>query len=176
MGLTWFTPSIRSGGFTFNGVSASINLGGFPYLANRSAFTLSVWVRPAFDATSSTSRYVFSDGNVVQVFYLSQINDWRASLRTANGTYRVETQGLTWSANTWHLLTVTYSGAEVKLYWDGVLADSAPASGAVASDSGATVLGMASVGGSNFNGGVDELRVFASALTAAQVYTLYVNP
>ena len=139
-------------------------------------FTLSVWVRPAFDATSSASRYVFSDGNIVQVFYLNQINDWRATVRTANSTYRVETQGLTWSANTWHLLTITYSGAEVKLYWDGALADSVPASGAVASDSGATVLGMASVGGSNFNGGIDELRVFASALTAAQVYNLFVNP
>ena len=133
-------------------------------------------MRPTFDASSSASRYVFSDGNVIQVFYLNQINNWRASVRTANGTYRVDTQGLTWSANTWHLLTVTYSGAEVKLYWDGALADSVPASGAVVSDSGASVLGVASVGGNNYIGGIDELRVFASALTAAQVYNLYVNP
>ena len=114
-GATWFTPSIISGGYSFNSTNASLNLGGFPYLNNKPAFTVSVWVRPNFDQNSGTTRYVFSDGNNIQLFYLNQIKDWRVSVRTVSGTFRVDTQGLTWSPNTWHLLTVTYNGAEVRL-------------------------------------------------------------
>ena len=175
-GATWFTPSIISGGYSFNSTNASLNLGGFPYLNSKPAFTVSVWVRPNFDQNSGTTRYVFSDGNNIQLFYLNQIKDWRVSVRTVSGTFRVDTQGLTWSPNTWHLLTVTYNGAEVRLYWDGLLANSMATSGAVYGDSGATIVGNASTGGSYFSGAIDELRVFASALSPSEVYNMFASP
>jgi hypothetical protein len=174
-GATWFTPSIISGGYSFNGTSGALDLGGFPYLDNKPAFTLSAWVRPSFDQNHASLRYVFSDGNNVRLFYLNSINDWRVAIRTVNGTYQVDTQGLTWNSNTWHLLTVTYSGAELRIYWDGLLANNSVASGAVNFDNGPTFIGMAPIGGSNFSGAIDELKVYSAALSPSEVSNLFVN-
>lgn len=172
----WFAPSLVSGGYAFNGASSALNLGTFPYLNSRSAFTVAAWVRPGFDHSHSTWRYVLSDGSNIQLFYLSNINDWRASIRTTSGTYRLDTSGLTWSANTWHLLALTFDGASAKLYWDGNLASSLAVSGAVAADSGATYLGRASSAGNHFLGDIDELRVYSYALSAAELLALFLSP
>jgi len=176
-GAVWFNPSIVSGGYNFNGANSSLNLGDFSQLDGRQAFSLSVWIRPNFDQTHTAWRYVFSDGGIIQLFYLSQKQDWRFMMRNAANTiYRLDTTGLEWDPNTWHLLTVTYDGTKIKLYWDGRLASSTLANGPVATDTYKTVLGMAAVGGHSFDGDIDELRIYDYALSDAEVSDLFVNP
>lgn len=175
VGATWFTPGITSGAFDFNGLSSYLNLGTFPYLNNSSAFTLSVWVKPTFNQTHTTTRYVFSDGSNVNLFYLWNLSDFRASVRTTTGTYRVDTQNISWTPNTWHHLAVTFSGSQVKIYWDGV-STSLTASGSVPSDSGSTYLGNSTVGNQPFSGSLDQLKIFNFALSDAQIADLFATP
>ena len=117
---TWFAPSLRSGGFAFDGVSSHLDLGTFPYLDGRAAFSLAVWVRPSFDHTHGVTRYLFADGSNLSVSFLHARRAWRVVMRTASGTtYRLDTAGVTWLAGTWHLFTVTYDGVTLRTYWDG---------------------------------------------------------
>lgn len=175
LGATWFTPSIISGGFHFDGSTGYLNLGTFPHLNTIPAFSVSAWVRPEFDQAHSTSwRYVFSDGNNIALAYLSATNDWRFSVRT-NTFYSVDTQGLTWTAGSWHLLTGTYDGMVMSLYWDGSLAAvrSLGVTANTAADTGATYLGSSPIRGQKFLGDIDELRIYNRALTPAEVQALY---
>ncbi len=176
-GAVWFTPSIVSGGYHFDGSNSSLNLGDFSHLNNHPAFTVSVWVRPNFDQTHTSWRYVFNDGGNIQLFFLSNNQDWRFTMRNITNTcYRIDTQGLMWNPNTWHLLTATYDGNVINFYWDGLLASSKSANGVVAGESGATLLGMSAVGGNNFDGDIDELRIYDYALSYEEVYNLFTNP
>ena len=98
-------------------------------------------------------------------------------MRNASGyTYRLNTVGLTWISGTWHLLTVTYDGSQFKIYWDGILSNSMSASGSMASMSNTTTLGMAGVGGSYFDGAIDELKIFDYGLSDTEVFSLFIAP
>ncbi|OGG08956.1 hypothetical protein A2154_00925 [Candidatus Gottesmanbacteria bacterium RBG_16_43_7] len=177
---TWFTPSIYSGGYQLPGTTLNsyLNLGTFPYLVSSAAFTLSVWVAPDFNQTSANWGYVFSNNNA-QLFYLAQLSDWRFLLRTTAGTYRVDTQNLSWTEDTWHMLTVTYNGSLLNIYWDGFLSSSVPATGLVYPTTSQTFLGRSTVmtGGSyqNFDGNVDELRIYNYALSGLEVINLFLG-
>ncbi len=171
---TWFTPSVISGGYDFNGTTSYLNLGAFPYLNGRSTFSLSAWVRPDFAVTDTTWRYIFSDGNNVQLFYLGQNRYWRASVRTTAGTIRVNSPTASWTPGTWHQIVITYDGAAIKMYWDGTQVASAVATGNVMPESGATTLGgLASISTTRFDGAIDELKIYPQALTAEQVNSQY---
>jgi len=172
---TWFTPSVLSGGFSFNGATSYLNLGSFPYLNNRSAFTVSMWIRPSFDQTSSTWRHVLSDGNNFTIFYLGSNHYWRTMVRSTVSTYTLDSQNLTWNPGTWHLLTITYNSNQFNFYWDGSLIRSRTVSGPVAADTGGTYLGRSIVASNYFYGGIDELRIFDYALSASEVLSLYQN-
>lgn len=176
VGAIWADSGIYSGAFQFGG-AAYLNLGTFPHLNNRSAFTLSMWVRPGFDSASPDIRYLFADGDNMNVVHLDRNRPWRVSLRTTTGTVTADAAGIEWTVGTWHQLAVTYSGMTLKLYWDGVLVRTATAGGgAVAPDSGRTYLGTNSVRTNRFSGDIDELRVYDRPLTDAEVYASYLDP
>ncbi|MBI4137050.1 LamG domain-containing protein [Candidatus Roizmanbacteria bacterium] len=161
-GATWNSVGKLNGGFDFDGTNDYLNLSSFSFLDNTAAFSLTVWVKPNFDQTHSTTRYVLSN-NGLQLFYLSNINDWRVSLRTTTGTIRLDTQNLTWTTGTWHHLGVTYDGTNAKLYWDGSLVASSPYSGTVYPIGANTSLGSSVVSSNYFPGSIDEVRVVTNA-------------
>jgi hypothetical protein len=172
-GARWFADSLVSGGFQFDGSRSALNLGTFPFLEGRPAWTLSVWMRPAFDERHSEWRTVFSQGRGLQLFYHGALQGWRVVMSTAEGTYRLDTPtGLAWTADTWHALAVTYDGREAALYWDGALGERQAATGLLASE-GPTYLGQAVTGGQNFLGALDEVRVWEGALAADLVAAAY---
>ena len=176
VGATWNESGIFSGSFQFNG-AAYLNLGAFPHLNSRQAFTISVWVRPDFDSASSSSRYLFTDGNNVSLYYLGQSRSWRVNVRTTTGSVRVSSPVISWAAGTWHQLAVSYSGTELKLYWDGVLVASAAAGGgAVEADSGATYLGTSAARSYSFIGSIDELRIYDHVRSDLELYASYLDP
>jgi hypothetical protein len=135
-------------------------------------------VRPTFDQTHGAFRYVFSDGANVSINFQpsSKLKNWKATVKTVNGTYRIISKNLTWNPDTWHLLTFVYNGSDIRLYWDGVLNVSGIASGNVAADSGATYLGRAGVSDYYFSGAIDELKVYDYAISDSQISNLFSNP
>jgi glucose/arabinose dehydrogenase/PKD repeat protein len=69
----------------------------------------------------------------------------------------------------WTHLAMTYDGATIRRYADGRLAGSTPATGAIGSSAYPLRFGGNAVWKEWFKGRLDELRVYASALTPAQI-------
>lgn len=167
-GATWSPNGKLNSAFEFDGVNDTINLGTFPYFNSSSIFSLTMWVRPNFSQTETTPHYLLSTTNGPQLFYLSNINDWRFSVRTSTGTHRVDSQNLTWTSGTWHHVAITYDGSQLKFYWDGALNSSQTASGTVSVASGSTYLGAATINSNYFPGTIDEIRVYGNRTLSPQ--------
>src|SRR5207253_3160554 len=78
--------------------------------------------------------------------------------------------------NTWTHLASTYDGATLRLYVNGTLTGSFAHAGSINTTTGALRIGGNSVWGEYFNGTIDEVRVYNSALTAAQIQTDMITP
>ena len=152
-------------------------MGSFPYLDAKNAFSVAVWIKPTFNQSESSFRYVFNDGSNLQLFFLPSADDWRVAVRNASGTtYRLDTLSVSWLPDSWHLLGVTYGEGSLKIYWDGALSSSMAITGPVSTMGNMTTLGMSAVGGSYFSGAIDELKIYDYALNAGEVYSLFVIP
>ncbi len=64
---------------------------------------------------------------------------------------------------------MTYDGTSLRLYVNGTLVRTTPATGAMATSTGALRIGGNNVWGEWFAGTIDELNVYNRALTAAEV-------
>jgi concanavalin A-like lectin/glucanase superfamily protein len=72
----------------------------------------------------------------------------------------------------WHHVAVTYDGAYVKLYIDGVLRNNFPATGSIAPQTVKYYLGYNWLG-DYWKGYIDDLRFYSRTLTASDVTALY---
>ena len=69
--------------------------------------------------------------------------------------------------NTWTHLAVTYDGATLRLFVNGVQVSTRAVTGLVVTTAGALRIGGNSVWGEYFKGSIDEVRIYNRALTAA---------
>src|SRR4030065_451939 len=74
----------------------------------------------------------------------------------------------------WHLVAVTKAGATVHLYIDGADVTGTVTNAAIVANAGVIHIGRnAQDGGVPWNGSLDELMIFSTALTADQIMGLY---
>src|SRR5581483_11675273 len=71
--------------------------------------------------------------------------------------------------NAWSQLTVTFNGASVNLYVNGVLVASQAAAGSILTSTGALRIGGNSIWGEYFKGLIDEVRIYNRALSPSEV-------
>ena len=80
----------------------------------------------------------------------------------------------TTTVNTWQHIVVTYDGASIKAYKDGVLVNSEVANDIIKPSSRKLMIGKYAAANLNyFNGILDEIRLYNRALTAAEVQQNY---
>ncbi len=167
------SPGTYGNSIYFNGINGYVNLGRLNFLDNASEFTFNIWIKPEFTNAESAWKYVFSDGSTFNLFYLGTTRNWRATLRTSNGTYRLDANGLSWVANSWHMVSVTYDGSTAKLFWDGVLRAEVSASGNISPAGGSAFIGQSAVNDSRFRGQIDELRIYRSNFSDPVILETY---
>jgi hypothetical protein len=99
---------------------------------------------------------------------------------SVDGLRKSATTGLDfWEPDRWYHLVGTYDGTAVRLYVDGVLIDSIPASGSMTSYGRPIYIGACgnlpvdSIHA--LPGLVDEIAIYGCALSAGQVHDLYVR-
>jgi beta-lactam-binding protein with PASTA domain len=71
--------------------------------------------------------------------------------------------------NVWSHLAVTYDGAQMRLYVDGVQVASRALTGSMAVSNNPLRIGGNNVSGEFFNGQIDEVRIYNRALSAAEI-------
>jgi len=148
----------------FDGVSNYVNCDIF----NPDVFTIEAWVNPnalnADQAVVSTLSTMANEGSELHIG-----SDGIPIFTVRNASGWADTKGtVPVSANTWTHLAATFDGTTVKLYVNGYLsASSTP--GSYTKGSSEMHIGGRSSYGSFFNGVIDEVSVWNSALTESQI-------
>jgi hypothetical protein len=155
--------------FEFNGTDTSVTVEHSTSLDVAQGITIAFWIRLHSLPTLAVNilRKVLAgvedkgfglgpDGSFS--FYLFDVMN-RASLASHTAL----------TLDDWHYISTTYDGASVKIYVDGSLDASTPASGNIANGAGALVLGH-TIG--FFAGDLDEIRWYSRSLSEAEIASL----
>jgi PKD repeat protein len=139
------------------------------------SFSVEAWARP----TSLTSGAVLQKGNTSGYpgwqyrLSLTSGGKWRATVFVGSTNVTATDTG-TPSTTRWTHLVLVRSGAQLTLYVNGVAAGTTSFTGSVNTSTGMLAIGRSgATSDSYFNGAVDEVAVYPTALTASQVLNHY---
>jgi glucose/arabinose dehydrogenase/chitodextrinase len=151
---------------TFNGANARVNIPDAPSLRLTNGMTLEAWVNPTtVNRTWRDVIYKPSDN-----YYLEATSSRNPPSPLAGGSSFGETWGTAALApNTWTHLAATYDRATLRLYVNGVEVSNRARTQAIPTSTNPLQIGGDSLFGQYFSGSIDEVRVYSSALGAAQV-------
>src|SRR4029077_19525981 len=155
---------------SFNGSSGRVTIPNASSLQLSSGMTLEAWVNPA--AVSSTWRDVIEKGH--DNYFLMATSDHSSAPGGGGiigGSYGQVFTTSPLPTNTWSFLALTYDGATERLYLNGTQVASLARTGAITSSTNALTLGSDPFYGQFFNGLLDNIRIYNSALSAAAIQT-----
>ena len=176
-GATWTTSGKYGGALAFNGTNQRVNIPNAASLQLSSAMTLEAWVNPS--TISNVWRDVVFKGN--DNYYLMATTGpahagTPAGGAIVNGAHAEAFGTTTLTTGTFTHLAATYDGATLKLYVGGNLVGSKAATGAIMTSTNQLQIGGDSIYGQYFAGVIDEVRVYNTALTQAQIQTDMTTP
>ncbi|MBI3464375.1 MAG: PKD domain-containing protein [Planctomycetes bacterium] len=167
-GAAWNSGGRFGGALQFDGVNDSVTISDADDLDLTTGMTLEAWVNPS--AITRKWRDVIYKGN--DVYYL-EASSTSGSLPVGGTTIdgqHVETFGTSVLAvNTWSHLAVTYDGAVLRLYLNGIEASNAARTGTVEPSVHPLQIGGDSIYGQFFAGLIDEIRIYNRALSIAEI-------
>jgi uncharacterized protein YjdB len=169
-GSSW-TPGLRGSAVLLDGVSGQLSVPNSPSLNPSGAFSMAAWVFPKSAMSDFRALLV---KNYTYFLYASVSGYCGNGSVTAGFSTNVEDVFNTvctatpLSVNAWTHVAGTYDGTALRLYINGALVASAPASGVVSSSTSTLRIG-ASQFGEYFNGLIDEAMVYDGALSASEV-------
>ena len=176
------SPSLIQG-LTGNGVSLDKSeyflVNSVAALNPQNQITISAWIKPTtvgtqyvvkkgrIDATDGYELSLSSDGRIFARFNQASSGD---ALRV-NSTTKYPTNG-----STWMHVAVTYDGANVKLYVNGELQASKNAAFSIAASNLPLAIGAQDDGYRGLVGGIDDVRLYNRALSAAEIAAVATTP
>lgn len=182
--------------YSFNGTSSYIDVANSPTLQLSNSYTLSAWVKPgAFYNGPCQANFILAKGNQAsEGHYNLQYGDFldgscgvftpsnenfastiRKAATDQSAYENPSTQPV--ALNKWYYVVCTYDGATIKLFVNGKLR----ASNATAGSFGVLNTENLFIGKSNdasgyfVNGVIDDVKIYNSVLTSAQVFDTYVD-
>jgi hypothetical protein len=172
-GGNW-TSGMVNGGLFFDGQFTQMTASNSPSLNPINGITIAVWVNQDGTCWCDPARIV--EKGVTDNQY-GLLIDGSSNLEfmvagVTNGTLSTAPP----SVNAWHHLAGTYDGSVISLYIDGQLATQQVASGTLTVTTNPLAVGNRPGNSSPvdfFTGTVDDVRIYGSALTPAQISQLY---
>ena len=168
---TWTTSGKYGDALVFNGTNALVTIPDSTSLNLTTGMTLEAWVNPS--AVSSAWTDVIYKGN--DNYWLEATSITASGVPAAGatlGSSDVDTPGTAaLTANTWAFLTETYNGSTLALYVNGTLVSSLAQTGNIATSTDPLQIGGDSIYGQYFQGMIDNVRIYNTALTQAQIQT-----
>ena len=155
-------------GSTESGAAGSMNLSG-------SALSFEGWIKPS--SFKSASPYIssimgteISDSNsaFLRLGDAGLANNKLQFVVSINNVQQKLASATALNANTWYHVAATYDGSNMKLYINGVLNATKAQTGSVNSN-GAFNVGYLYNTSRNFNGKIDEVRVWKRALSQTEI-------
>ncbi len=133
-------------------------------------FTISAWVKR--DASDSGTSSIVSkrDAAFTQGYDLRILNDNSIQVFWKNGSDQTLTSNTSIPDDEWHHVAAVYNGTTVYIYIDGVLDNSAARTAPVATTESFYIAAAGkNTPTAHFQGNIDEVRVWSTALTADQL-------
>ena len=174
-GPAW-VPGQVDGGLEFDGVDDAIIVPHNDTLSLTQAMTFSAWVRSDAFGVSGPYDLVVSKGTVATsyAYYFGALNDEIIFGFSAEGAYReFTTPSLNLATGTWHHIAATFDNStdEVRLYHDGVEVLAATTTYEPSATTHNIYIGS-SEDGADWDGVLDDVRIYDRALTGQEVAAL----
>jgi CubicO group peptidase (beta-lactamase class C family) len=166
-GATW-TMGKFDGALDFNGVDNFVSINNSQILdITGNQITLSSWVNPRNTGIAGGSRIISkrTDGGGSDVYSL-YIDSGKFRFRL-DGTDMISTSGF--PLNQWTHVAATYDGVNKKIYINGVLDSSQAKTDNIDSSSRGVYLGHREAESRWFDGMIDNVRIYDTALTAQEI-------
>ena len=167
---TWATTGEFGKAIQFNGTSTVVNIPDATSLHLTTGMTLEAWVNPS--TVDNNWRDVIYKAN--DNYYLEATSDNAARPDAgliAGGIYGDAYGTSALAANTWSFLAETYDGATLRLYVNGVQVAATAHTGSISTSTNPLQIGGDTLYGQYFRGLIDNVRVYNTALTPAQIQT-----
>jgi len=173
--LSGWNPGKDGVGLQFDGSSDYVDCGNDPSLNITNAITIEAWVK-----TTQTTR-----GQIT-----AKVSAWQFAKRESTHKISIYLYGITplrWEGGdteindgVWHHIVATYDangGANNgNFYLDGVLDGQFTSTGNIDVNSNNLAIGNQIFCAHNFNGAIDEVRIYNRALNAEEIKQLYIAP
>lgn len=183
--------------YNFDGVDDFIQVANSPSLQlGATPFTMMAWVKPnGYFAGSCQSNFILSKGqssSLEGTYHLQygdfldgncgvltpSVENFAASFRRGSTDFDAYTNPASVPVlGNWYMVVGTYDGTNLRLYVNGVLKATQPVSGTLgALNTTDLFIGRASNLNTYFvNGVIDDVKLYSTALTDAQIFDAYVN-
>ena len=167
---------ISGNAFAFDGISSSVRIPNDSALNFQNAISVNFWLKMSAQYTSR-EQYVISHGNWQNRWKVSinpVSNKLRWTVKTSAGIKDLDSE-TSIALDSLYNVTVLYSGADIEVYLNRELDAFTTFAGAILQTSIDLVVGQAlpSDNEHNFNGVLDELRIYNYPLSTSQISSLY---
>lgn len=175
LGATW-TPNGHAGAaLSFDGNNDWVTVADSPLLDLTTALTLEAWTFPTQIDNSAWRTVIFKaqPGDLVYALYAHSeqygtvAEGPRGYIYTTGERSTPPTASLT--PNVWAFLAMTYDGATLRLFVNGVETSSAPVTGNLVTSDGQLTIGGNAIWSEWFAGRLDDVRIYNRALSAAEI-------
>jgi hypothetical protein len=172
-GATWITAG-RYGKAIALGAGAMVTVQDSSTLDLTSGMTLEVWVYPT-NANATWANLIMKPNGAPADFAPCYVLNGSTPTAVPSAYISPATGNLLAPSalplNTWSHIAVTYNGAQMSFYLNGTLVSSTAVTGAITASTDALTIGGNAYSGQNWNGLVDEVRIYNRALSAAEIQT-----
>jgi hypothetical protein len=169
-GAVWSAAGRYGSALTFDGTNDWVTVADAPGLDLSGALTLEAWVRPNGGPSWRTIVLKENGSTLAYALYAAASGGTPMGIVYTGGAQQKLSGPSALPAATWTHLALTYDGAQLRLYVDGVQRASKTVTGAMPNSSGPLRIGGNSVWTSEwFKGELDELRVYNRALSASEI-------
>lgn len=158
----------------FSGSNSKITLSNDPFTASNATFTMSMWVK--HDSLSGSRRYMSWGSSGGRFFFGYNSSANRVDLGMGGSTTIASSATYRPTVGEWALWTVSNSGTTTKFYKNGQLVSTVSHGNTGAINSGQTVrIGAQYHGTENFDGQMDDVRIWSRVLNDSEVADLYLT-
>jgi hypothetical protein len=175
-GAAWSTSGRYGRALQFDGLNDVVTVLGTPRLDLRTGMTIEAWVLPVRSGFADPVIAKDAPGGAAYAME-SGINDNRpeARIRLLGQSERRIRNGSI-PQNAWSHVAATYDGATLRLYLNGTLTAQRAAAGTLLSSTGALRIGADFAVQQFFAGRIDEVRIYARAISAAEIQADMATP
>jgi len=171
-GAQWVT-GVSGGALEFNGTSDYVGVPNASNLNPSNEITIMAWAKTMENKTAKIAEKGDWDGHGI---FQDKWNGWKCGLRLeSNNSHSIYWGDGVPMFDEWYHIAMTYDGSSMKLYVNGQLKNQKAVTGNLKINNRNFSIGSDNGAQKFFNGSIDDIRLYGSALSQAEIQYIYNN-